>query len=201
MTEFAKPGRPIEQALVRPHQRRRRITARRRPHQALEIAEQRWVRDDQRLASAALPANPIGPASGSASPRSSASPQSIVLRAMPVICATAVTPPRPAASASAAANRRRPRSSNNGSSASYRNLIAASSVILRLYILRVVRGIPSRQEPDSLNYQRALTVTGQWRTLGSQLFRLYRDRELLLVTGVRRTCLSGATREDQRSSG
>ena len=47
--------------------------------------------------------------------------------AMPVIRATATTPPRPTASASAAANRRRPRSSSTGSSAEYRNLIAVSS--------------------------------------------------------------------------
>src|SRR5207342_3213174 len=65
-----------------------------------------------------------GPAIGAASPRSSASPRSIVLRATPVIRDTAVTPPCPAASASAAANRRRPRSFRIGSSASWRSLIA-----------------------------------------------------------------------------
>ena len=117
MAKFTKPGCQVAQALGRPQQRRRRIAARRRLHQVLEIGEQRWIRDDQRPASAALPADPIERRVGlclAAQLRQSAS---IVLRAIPVIRATAVTPPRPAASASAAANRRRPRSSSTGPSA------------------------------------------------------------------------------------
>ena len=59
MAKFTKPGCQVAQALGRPQQRRRRIAARRRLHQVLEIGEQRWIRDDQRPASAALPADPI----------------------------------------------------------------------------------------------------------------------------------------------
>ena len=65
-----------------------------------EIGEQRRIGDHKRPASAALRRTRPRAASGSASPRSSASPRTIVLRAMPVIRATAVTPvqlpaPRP----------------------------------------------------------------------------------------------------------
>ena len=97
-----------------------------------------------------------GTASGSASPRSSASPRPIVLRAMPVIRETATTPPRPAASASAAANRRRPRSSSAGSSAAYRNLIAASSITRRFYNPASHRGNPLTDSSDLIIPPRAL---------------------------------------------
>ena len=60
MAKFTKSGCQIAQALGRPQQRRRRIAARRRFYQVLEIGEQRWIRDDQRPASATLPADPIG---------------------------------------------------------------------------------------------------------------------------------------------
>ena len=77
MAKFTKPGCQVAQALGRPQQRRRRIAARRRLHQVLEIGEQRWIRDDQRPASAALPADPIGRRVGLClAARSSASPRS-----------------------------------------------------------------------------------------------------------------------------
>ena len=60
--------------------------------------------------------------------RRSARPRSIVLRAIPVACDTATTPPRPAARASLAANNRRPLSSSAGASASKRALMAAMSI-------------------------------------------------------------------------
>ena len=60
MAKFTKPGCQVAQTPGRPQQRRRRIAARRRLHQVLEIGEQRWIRDDQRPASTALPADTIG---------------------------------------------------------------------------------------------------------------------------------------------
>ena len=69
----------------------------------------------------------------SVAPQSSAKPRPIVLRAIPVIWATAWMPPKPAARASAAANRRRPRSSSTGFNASNRSRIANSSIITKRY--------------------------------------------------------------------
>jgi hypothetical protein len=83
-------------------------------------------------------------------PRSSAKPRPIVLRAIPVIRATASMPPKPAACASAAANRRRPCSSSTGFKASKRSRIDDSSIMPQRYTRRVTVGI--LPTPSRFNY-------------------------------------------------
>src|SRR3982074_1538892 len=64
---------------------------------------------------------------------SSATPRLIVLRAIPVVAATAVTPPRPSQIASLAANNRRPRSSKNGDILSNRLRRLSTSITTTRY--------------------------------------------------------------------
>src|SRR3984893_3758744 len=64
---------------------------------------------------------------------SSATPRLIVLRAIPVATATAVTPPRPSQIASLAANNRRPRSSKNGDILSNRLRRLSTSITTTRY--------------------------------------------------------------------
>jgi hypothetical protein len=115
MTQVPQGRRQVAQALARPQQRRLWVTARGRLYQLAQIIKQRDVPGREFLPTAASSTNPTR--RRHPSPRNSARPRPIVLRAIPVMRDSADTPPHPADRASAAANRRRPRSSRTGSSA------------------------------------------------------------------------------------
>jgi hypothetical protein len=159
MAELTKPGRQVAQAFGSPQQRRPRIATRRRFYQVFEIGEQRRIRNDQRPASATLPADPIGCRVGlclAAQLRQSAVDRAARYAPDPRDRRDSATPRGQRLSGCKPTSPALIQHRVERRIAQFDRRIVNHPAIL--YKLRVTVGIPRTEKSDSVNDQRALSI-------------------------------------------